>query len=113
MSLWPKGMLKKFCRTEADLIPNNMAITDFSGRTSKSEGILALDIFIGSVTKTTVFLVIPSKANYNLLLGREWIHGLGAVPSTLHQKMFLWNMHGDLEVVPADGSPSKFLRLPS
>lgn len=23
-------------------------------------------------------------SNYNLLLGREWIHGIDAVPSTLH-----------------------------
>lgn len=47
---------------------------------------------------------------YNLLLGREWIHVVEEVPSTLPQKMFLWNKYGDLEVVPANGSPFEALQ---
>jgi hypothetical protein len=43
-----------------------------------------LEVAVGSTVRSTLFIVVDSKANYNLLLGREWIHGVGAVPSTLH-----------------------------
>ncbi|WJX68287.1 hypothetical protein P8452_52674 [Trifolium repens] len=45
-----------------------------------------------------------SKANFNLLLGREWIHGVGVVPSTLHQKLILWRDDGCVENIEADQS---------
>ena len=104
INLMPESMMKKFNKVEADLLPHNMVITDFNGKTSKSKGLLPLDIRVGSVTRPTIFVVVPSKANYSLLLGREWIHGMGAVPSTVHQKMFIWNEKEDLEVIEADES---------
>ena len=39
-----------------------------------------------------------------MLLGREWIHGVGAVPSTLHQRLVMWNDDGLVEYVEADQS---------
>jgi hypothetical protein len=48
--------------------------------------------------------VVESKANFNLLLGREWIHGVGAVPSTLHQNLAIWRDDGIVEYVEADQS---------
>lgn len=49
-------------------------------------------------------MVISSKANYNLLLGRKWIHGVGVVPLTLHQKISIWRPDGIVENVKADQS---------
>lgn len=46
-------------------------------------------------------MVISSKENYNLFLGREWIHGMGAVPSTLHLKISIWRPGGIMENVEA------------
>jgi hypothetical protein len=51
-----------------------------------------------------MFMVVPSKANFNVLLGREWIHGLGAVPSTLHQRLAIWRRDGLVENIEADQS---------
>jgi hypothetical protein len=51
-----------------------------------------------------MFMVIPAKGNYNLLLGREWIHGIGAVPSTMHQRISIWREDGVVENVEADQS---------
>ena len=34
---------------------------------------------------STKFLVVDCDSSYNMILGRPWIHGMGAVPSTLHQ----------------------------
>ncbi|CAJ2628893.1 unnamed protein product [Trifolium pratense] len=55
--------------------------------TGFSLGAIQVDVAVGSTVRPTLFLVVASKANYNLLLGREWIHGVGAVPSTLHQRI--------------------------
>jgi len=43
-----------------------------------------------------------------MLLGREWIHRVGAVPSTVHQKLFFCNEDGKLEMVEADQSSYEF-----
>ena len=53
-------------------------------------------------------MVISSNVGYNALLGREWIHGAGVVPLTLHQKLIIWNNEGNIEVVQADDSPFFF-----
>jgi len=56
------------------------------------------------VKRATLFFVVASKANYNLLQGREWIHGVGVVPSTMHQRLTLWREDGVLENIEADQS---------
>jgi len=63
-----------------------------------------VELIVGSVSRTTMFMVVPSKANFNVLLGREWIHGVGAVPSTLHQRIAIWRGDGLVENIEADQS---------
>ncbi|MCI17144.1 hypothetical protein A2U01_0038291, partial [Trifolium medium] len=46
----------------------------------------------------------PSMANYNLLPGREWIHGVGDVPLTLHQRLTIWREDGLVDNIDADQS---------
>lgn len=46
--------------------------------------IVTLPIKIGLVTIPTLVHVMQGPLSYNLLLGRLWIHALGAVSSTLH-----------------------------
>jgi hypothetical protein len=41
------------------------------------------------------------KEHYNLLLGRDWIHSNGCIPSTLHQCLIQW-VGDDVEVVLAE-----------
>lgn len=52
----------------------------------------------------TLFMVIKSKENFNLLLGHEWIHRIGVVPSTLHQRLIIWQKDGIVENIEADQS---------
>ncbi|XP_020229504.1 uncharacterized protein LOC109810449 [Cajanus cajan] len=98
----PKTMLKRFGKSLAYLKPHNIMISDYAGKSSHPEGMILLDVQIGSVKMTTMFIVTPSKANFNVLLGREWIHGVGVVPSTVHQEIFFWNDDEGLEVLEAD-----------
>nr|KYP31050.1 hypothetical protein KK1_049148 [Cajanus cajan] len=88
INILPQTMLKHFGKTLTDLKPHNILISDYAGKSSQPEGVILLNVQIGSVKRTTMFIVTPSKANFNVLLGREWIHGMGAVPSIVHQKVF-------------------------
>ncbi|XP_057445025.1 uncharacterized protein LOC130737287 [Lotus japonicus] len=104
INLMPRFMLKKLGKTEANLISHDMVLSDYEGKTSTSMGAIMLNITVGTVSRSTLFIVVPSMANYNLLLGREWIHGVGAVPSTLHQRISIWKTDGVVENVQADQS---------
>jgi hypothetical protein len=65
---------------------------------------IQVNVTVGSIVRPTLFLVVQSKANFNLLLGRELIHGVGDVPSTLHQRLIIWREDGCVENIEADQS---------
>ncbi|KHN11426.1 hypothetical protein glysoja_015321, partial [Glycine soja] len=87
-------MLYKIGKHDTDLSAHNIVLSNYEGKTGYSLGAIQVDVAVGSIVRPTLFLVIQSKANFNLLLGREWIHGVGAVPSTLHQKLIIWREDG-------------------
>ena len=103
-NLIPKSMLSKLGKTEDDVILSSATLTDFTGRISQCQGILILNLTVGTKTLVTPFFVINAKPSYNALLGRDWIHASLAVPSTLHQCVMFWNQE-DVEIVWADKRP--------
>jgi len=90
---------------DTDVKPHNMVLSNYEGKIGKTLGVIQVDLTVGSITRPTMFMVIPAKASYNLLLGRPFIHMAGAVSSTLHQLMkFVWK---DQElVIYGEGSHS-------
>lgn len=50
-------------------------------------GSIELEILIGPIEFLINFQIIDNLANFNLLLGRTWIHQVGALPSSLYQKI--------------------------
>lgn len=102
IKILPRSMLKRFGKSLEYLIPNNIMVVDFSGKSLSSDGMTALEVIFGSCRRPTIFMVVTSQATFNILLGREWIHGVGIVLSTVHQKLFFWNEDGQVEVVKAD-----------
>jgi len=87
-----------------NLLPHNVILTNYEGTTENSLGVVVVDLIVESISRTTMFMVVPSKANFNVLLGREWIHGVGAVPSILHQRIAIWRKDGLVENIEADQS---------
>ena len=51
----------------------------------------------------TAFFVSEVKGNFNLILGRDWIHANQCVPSTLHQLLIQW-IGDEVEIVHGDTS---------
>ncbi|XP_052878883.1 uncharacterized protein LOC128285426 [Gossypium arboreum] len=61
----------------------------FDGTERKMMGRIEIPLLIGPNTYEVDFLVMDINPSYNCLLGRPWIHSVGAVPSSLHQKLKL------------------------
>lgn len=81
-----------------------MVLSNYEGKTSNIMGVVQVDLDVGTTTHSTLFMVIDSKANFNLLLEREWIHGIGVVPSTVHQRLIIWRKDDILENIEYDQS---------
>ncbi|XP_056843199.1 uncharacterized protein LOC130495728 [Raphanus sativus] len=60
-------------------------LVGFSGEVKQTLGEVLLPVYAEGVNQTTKFLVVDCPSSYNVILGRPWIHDMGAVPSTLHQ----------------------------
>ena len=51
------------------------------------KGQISLPVNIEGMEVTVAFIVVASFSPYMAILGRSWIHAMGAVPSTLHVKV--------------------------
>lgn len=78
------SLFKKMGKSNTNLRPHNMVMLNYKGKTIHVMGVIHVELSVGTMTRPTMFMVIVSNANYNMLLRREWIHGIGPVPSTLH-----------------------------
>ncbi|XP_077226343.1 uncharacterized protein LOC143859575 [Tasmannia lanceolata] len=70
-----------------NFIPSEQGILAYDGTRRDVIGILATDIEIGGETFEVEFQVLDIKTSFFLLLGRPWLHKVGVIPSTLHQKL--------------------------
>lgn len=103
LNLTPHSLLQKLINSDRDLRPHNMVLSNYEGKPSCILWVIQ-DLVVGSTTRPTISMVISSKENFNILLGREWIDGVGVVPSTLHQRVVIWRQYGIEENVEADQS---------
>ncbi|XP_056857014.1 uncharacterized protein LOC108833887, partial [Raphanus sativus] len=60
-------------------------LVGFSGEVKQTLGEVLLPVYAEGVNQATKFLVVDCPSSYKVILGRPWIHDMGAVPSTLHQ----------------------------
>ncbi|XP_050897804.1 uncharacterized protein LOC127104675 [Lathyrus oleraceus] len=67
--------------------PTSLIVKAFDGSRRAVIGEVELPILIGPHVFNITFQVMDINPNYSCLLGRPWIHAVGAVTSTLHQKM--------------------------
>lgn len=106
INLLPHRMLSKMGRTENDLIPTHLTVTNFAGGITKTHGILDVDVIVGTKKlKIAFFVVDTTSTTYNALLGKYWIHQSLCVPSILYQQLAIWNEEGYMEIVKADPRP--------
>ncbi|KAK1633081.1 hypothetical protein QYE76_007396 [Lolium multiflorum] len=85
VNIMPYSMLRRLGRSSADLIKTNVTLNDFNGQASGTQGVLNVDLTVGRKTIPTTFFIVDSKSTYVVLLGRDWIHAMCCIPSTMHQ----------------------------
>ena len=82
INLLPKSSLKKLENRNPRLIPTSTTIASFAGDRQMAQGILLINLSVGTRDCMTAFFVIDSNAKCNALLGRDWIHTNKCVPSS-------------------------------
>ncbi|KAI5317149.1 hypothetical protein L3X38_036856 [Prunus dulcis] len=69
INLLPHRLLVKMGRTEKDLIPTHLTVTNFIGGITKTRGILDIDVIVGAKKlKIAFFVVGTTSTTYNALL---------------------------------------------
>ena len=102
VNLLPKFSLKKLGKRNPRLIPTSTTIAGFAGDKQMAQGILSINLSVGTKDCMMAFFVIDSNAKYNALLGRDWIHTNKCAPSSLHQKIMMALCNGETEEINAD-----------
>ena len=78
-----KGLNLKF----EDLMAYASPLISFEGKTVIPKGQIRLPIQTDSEVVEVDFIVVDSYSPYTAIVARPWLHALGAVSSTLHQKV--------------------------
>lgn len=74
INVLPTGTMNKLGKSKEDLVPTDVMVSSFVGDVTNTRGILPLNVEIGHQKTMSAFFVVESRASYNALLGRDWIH---------------------------------------
>ena len=70
-----------------DLTTYNSHLVSFEGKMVVPKGQIRLPVQAGTNVVEVDFIVVDAFSPYTAIMGRPWLHSLGAVSSTLHQKV--------------------------
>ena len=70
-----------------DLTPYDSPLVSFKGKTVTPMGQIRLPIQIYSDMVDVDFIMVDAYSPYTAIVARPWLHALGAVSSSLHQKV--------------------------
>jgi hypothetical protein len=93
-----KGLYEKLGLEEADLANFTTPVFGFTGESTIPMGKTTLPILAGPISLQTEFIVVRGTSPYNAIVGRDWLHRMKAVPSTLHQKLRFPTEEGVMEI---------------
>ena len=72
---------------QEDLSSYDYPLVSFEGKIVIPKGMIKLPVQTDSDVVEVNFIVVDAYSPYTAIVARPWIHALGAVPSTLHQKV--------------------------
>ena len=70
-----------------DLTPYNSPLVSFEGKIIILKGQVRLPVQAGSEIVEVDFIVVDAYSPYTAIVAKPWLHILGAISSTLHQKI--------------------------
>ena len=66
-NLMPYTTFRKIRKGREDLLETDMMLKDFGGNASKTQGVVNVELMVGSKTLPTTFFIINGKGTYSLL----------------------------------------------
>lgn len=85
INLMQLSTFKKLEILENRIVKSPIMITGFKGEKRQSLGYVVVDLEVGAIRSTTKFHLINADLNYQIILGRSWMHKYAVVPSSYHQ----------------------------
>ena len=70
-----------------DMMPYSSPLVSFKGKVIIPKGQIRLPVQTGSETVDVDFIVVDAYSPYTAIVAKPWLHTLGAVSSTVHQKI--------------------------
>ena len=70
-----------------DLTTYSSPLVSFEGKMVVPKGQIRLSVQTGTDVVEVDFIVVDVFSPYTAIMGRSWLHSLGVVSSTLHQKV--------------------------
>ncbi|XP_021848852.1 uncharacterized protein [Spinacia oleracea] len=92
------GALQEMGLEEKNIIRRSTVLVGFSGESLRTVGEISLPTYEEGVNIMTKFNVVDSPSSYNVILERQWIHKMKAVPSTYHQPIKFPTKWGVMEI---------------
>jgi hypothetical protein len=93
-----QDLYEKLELQEAELSSFTTPIFGFSGEPTVPLGKTMLPVLAGPINLQTEFIVVKASSPYNAIMGRDWLHRMKAIPSTLHQKLRFPTAEGVMEL---------------
>ena len=84
-----------------DLTPYSSPLVSFEGKVIIPKGQIRLPVQTSSETVEVDFIVVDAYSPYTAIVARPWLYTLGAVSSTLHQKV-KYPSEGQIEEILGD-----------
>ena len=94
-------LYKRLSLRAEDLTPYSSPLISFEGKVIILKGQIRLLVQTGSETVEVDFIVVDAYSPYTAIVARPWLHTLGAVSSTLHQKI-KYPSEGQIEQILGD-----------
>ena len=89
-----------------DLTAYNSPLVSFEGKTIIPKGQIRLPIQTGSNVVEVDFIVVDAYSLYTTIVARPWLYALGAVSSTLHQKV-KYSLEGQVKEIVGNQTMAK------
>ena len=87
INVCPLKTFKALGLDKANLEKSPVTVRAYDNTKRAVLGYVELELLIGPIEFLVAFQVIDIPSSFNLFLGRSWIHQVGALPSSLHQKI--------------------------
>ena len=93
------NLYKRLGLKPKDLRTYNSPLVSFEGKMVVPKGQIKLPMQTGADVVEVDFIVVDAFSPYTVIMGRPWLYSLGAVLSTLHQKVKYPSRGQVLEIV--------------